>query len=286
MADYTKVNWTNEVPATLPIKYKISQDSDGDVCTDATIELVTSVTPGTAMNASNFNHMEQGIEDANETAALAVETANAAVASIEAATDIAEDAEAAAANAISIANAAIPKAVMQAKGDIIMGMGAGLVNRLAAGSEGLTLKIRSGVPAWSLPLGAIQRRSTSQSIPNDTITVITMDTNRYNEGAWIVSNRPTFPNAGYTAPCLCCVWGYYDGTAGGVGVRQVGVKHTRGAGVTYYWGSGYPANSEPAWVSFVAVIPCQQGDVVEMICLQTSGGSLNFRNANLAVIQL
>jgi len=282
---YTPLNWTNEVPASMPVKYKISQDSDGDICTDATIELVTSVTPGTAMNAANFNHMEQGIQDANETAALAVETANAAVASVEAATDAAAYAESVAANAISIANAAIPKAVMQANGDLIMGMGAGLVNRLAAGSEGLTLKIRSGVPAWSLPLGAIQRRTTAQSISDDSITVITMNENRYNEGAWIVSNRPTFPNAGYTAPCLCCVWGYFDGTAGG-GVRQVGVKHTRGAAVNYYWGSGYPATSEAAWVSFVAVIPCQQGDVVEMVCLQTSGGSLNFSNANLAVIQL
>ncbi len=283
---YTPLNWTNEVPASMPVKYKISQTTDGDICTDATIELVTSVTPGTAMNASNFNHMEQGIEDANETAALAVETANAAVASVEAATDAAAHAESVAAGAVTTANAAIPKIVMQAEGDIIMGMGAGLVNRLAAGSEGLTLKIRSGVPAWSLPLGAIQRRSTSQGISNNTITVITMDTNRYNEGVFIVSNRPTFPNAGYTAPCLCCVWGYFDGTEGGVGVRQVGVKHTRGAGVTYYWGSGYPADSEAAWASFVAVIPCEQGDIVEMVVLQTSGGSLNFSNANLAVIQL
>lgn len=61
---YTKTNWTDEVPASTPVKYKISQVSDGDIATDATIELVTSVTPGTPVNASNLNKQEQAISDA------------------------------------------------------------------------------------------------------------------------------------------------------------------------------------------------------------------------------
>jgi hypothetical protein len=69
---YTKTTWLDEVPATSPIKYKISQASSGDVATDATIELVTSVTEGTPINAVNLNKIEAGIEDAQATADAAV----------------------------------------------------------------------------------------------------------------------------------------------------------------------------------------------------------------------
>ena len=66
MSDYVPTNWEDEVPATTPVKYKISQASDGDIATDATIEVVTDVTPGTPVNATNLNHIEEGIDDAHD----------------------------------------------------------------------------------------------------------------------------------------------------------------------------------------------------------------------------
>lgn len=65
MSDYVPTNWEDEVPATTPVKYKISQASDGDIATDATIEVVTSITPGTPVNATNLNKIEQALEDAH-----------------------------------------------------------------------------------------------------------------------------------------------------------------------------------------------------------------------------
>lgn len=57
---YTPTIWENEVPSG-PLKYKISQTSDGDVATDASIELVTPVTSGTPFNAANMNKLENAI---------------------------------------------------------------------------------------------------------------------------------------------------------------------------------------------------------------------------------
>ncbi len=61
---YSKTTWSDELPASTPIKYKISQATDGDVATDATIEIVTSVTAGTPVNAANLNKIEDGIDGA------------------------------------------------------------------------------------------------------------------------------------------------------------------------------------------------------------------------------
>ena len=61
---YTPTTWTDEVPASTPVKYKITDDSDGIIANSAKIELVTSVTAGTALNAANFNKLEAAVEDA------------------------------------------------------------------------------------------------------------------------------------------------------------------------------------------------------------------------------
>lgn len=76
MTTYTKTDWTDEIPDTTPVKYEIVEDVPGDL-SSVTIEMDTGVTAGTALNASNLNHMEQGIEDAQD-------DANAAQAAIDA----------------------------------------------------------------------------------------------------------------------------------------------------------------------------------------------------------
>lgn len=61
---YTKTVWANEVPASSPVKYEIIDDVEGEIAGSATIELVTSVTAGTPVNATNLNHLEDGLEAA------------------------------------------------------------------------------------------------------------------------------------------------------------------------------------------------------------------------------
>jgi hypothetical protein len=105
---YTKTTWVDEVPASTPIKYKISQSSDGDVATDATIEIVTSVTSGTPVNATNMNHIEDGIE------------------------------------------AAVPKSLVTAIGDLIYATASGVLARLAKPSSVTSLlsMTSAGTPSW------------------------------------------------------------------------------------------------------------------------------------------
>lgn len=69
---YTKQTWTDEVPASTPVRYKISESTDGDITPDAKIEVVTSVTAGSPVNATRLNYMEDGIETAQETAEAAI----------------------------------------------------------------------------------------------------------------------------------------------------------------------------------------------------------------------
>lgn len=68
---YTPTVWTNEAPETSPVKYAITDDTAGVVAASATIAPVTSITPGTALNATNLNKMENGIKDAADAAAAA-----------------------------------------------------------------------------------------------------------------------------------------------------------------------------------------------------------------------
>ena len=71
---YTKTVWTDELPAATPIKYKMTDDTDGVVAGSAIIEVLTSVTAGTPVNAANLNHLETGVYNA-QVAADAASTA-------------------------------------------------------------------------------------------------------------------------------------------------------------------------------------------------------------------
>lgn len=76
MTTYTKTTWTNEVPGSTPVKYKLTDDTLGVIANSAKIEVVTSLTAGTPVNAQNLNNMETGIENAHiEIAALVTDLA-------------------------------------------------------------------------------------------------------------------------------------------------------------------------------------------------------------------
>lgn len=112
MPDYSPTTWTNETPAASPVKYKITDDSSGVLANSAKIEVVTSVTAGTPLNATNFNKIEQGIvsvetkaNTAITNAATAQSAANAAQVSASAANTKAITATATATEALSAVNA-------------------------------------------------------------------------------------------------------------------------------------------------------------------------------------
>ncbi len=60
---YEPTVWADESPVSTPVKYKITDDSKGEVISSAKIEPVTSITPGTPLNAANLNHLEAGVQE-------------------------------------------------------------------------------------------------------------------------------------------------------------------------------------------------------------------------------
>ena len=75
---YTPTVWEDEVPTSTPVKYSITGDSEGAISASAAIAPVTSITPGTPLNATNLNKMETGIKTAQDDANVAIAAAAAA----------------------------------------------------------------------------------------------------------------------------------------------------------------------------------------------------------------
>jgi hypothetical protein len=75
---YQVTEWKNETPNGLPLRYKLT-DLDGTIISEgALIELLNQVVPGTPVNATNLNKIEQGIKAASDTADSALSKANTA----------------------------------------------------------------------------------------------------------------------------------------------------------------------------------------------------------------
>jgi hypothetical protein len=100
---YTPTQWKNETPDSVPLLYRITNSSGPVISESALIELLTVVTPGTPVNATNLNHIETGISDAQT-------TANEATAAAEAAQSLAAAGVSNAAAAQSTANTAVSAA--------------------------------------------------------------------------------------------------------------------------------------------------------------------------------
>lgn len=62
MPVYTPFTWQDEVPASSPLRFKITLANGTVLAEDATIELVTGITAqGTPVNAARLNALEQGL---------------------------------------------------------------------------------------------------------------------------------------------------------------------------------------------------------------------------------
>jgi hypothetical protein len=61
---YSKRVWADEVPAISPMKYQVIDDTNGHVADSATIVPKSGAitTPGTPVNATNLNQLEDGVE--------------------------------------------------------------------------------------------------------------------------------------------------------------------------------------------------------------------------------
>jgi hypothetical protein len=147
MTTYSPTTWADEVPASTPVKYKITDDIGGVLADSAKIELVTSVTPGTPLNAANLNHIEQGIEDAQDGV-----------------------------------NASVP-AVYSTKGDLFPGTGSGSGARLPVGSNGQILIADSAQALgmkWATQIVRGEWTNTSWDGDGKTIGSTTITANTFN----------------------------------------------------------------------------------------------------------
>lgn len=134
MTAYTKTIWIDEIVTGTP-KYRVTDDGDGVIAGSALIEIISPVTPGTPLNATNLNHLETGVYNAQAQADIGV--TNAATAN------------AAAATAQAKADAAIPKNIVTAIGQLIYSTASGVLAALAKPSASAVLQNSAGgTPSW------------------------------------------------------------------------------------------------------------------------------------------
>jgi hypothetical protein len=81
------------------------------------------------------------------------------------------------------------KSTLTTTGDIYYASSANTPARLGIGSTGNVLTVASGIPSWAAPAGGTYsgvrvRKSANQSIPNNTETVLTFDTETFDTDAY------------------------------------------------------------------------------------------------------
>lgn len=233
---YSPTTWTDEVPQSSPVKYTI-RDTNGNILYDnVQIDVKTTITtPGTSVNAANLNHIEQGI--------------------------------------VTLENATPPK-VFTAKGDLLIGTGSGTGEMLALGSQA---KMLEAYPTFNnVGIGWIDRqvarykRTTTQSIPHATTTIINFDTNeldilnRVTTGA---SWKYTAFMGSYYAQYLVIVAIAFESLPSGITTLDVyknGAQYARLA----------RANSQ--FLSGSTIVPCTSGsDYLDFRVNQNNGTALN-----------
>jgi hypothetical protein len=177
---------------------------------------------------------------------------------------------------------------IDAKGDLVVGTGADTFSRLAVGTNTYVLTADSAEATglkWAAPAaggsfaGVRVKKSTSQSIPNATETVLTFDTETFDTDGFhdnsTNSGRLTVPvgKAGYYSIYFCIQWDvnatgdrevslYINGTATGLcGSNQAGDA------TLYIFNNG------------TTTFYLAEGDYVQLTGYQDRGGALNAGNS-------
>jgi hypothetical protein len=185
-------------------------------------------------------------------------------------------------SAYDLANAAIPKSLLDAAGDVIYATANDTPARLALGTAGQVLTVNSGAtaPEWATPaaggstfVGCQLRKSANQTISNVTDTIITFDVETFDtDGFHSTSSntgRITIP-AGKAGKYRFDYTHRWQGNATGsraVGLRINGVDGAKLTTIFNLTADRYCYNG-----SFV--LDLGVGDYVELICEQDSGGNL------------
>ena len=157
MTIYSPTTWTDEVPATSPIKYKITPDT-GSVIEHAKIELETSVTSGTPLVASNLNKMETGIYNAHAAAIAAQATADAAAITntkadyLYALRSMPIFVPLNGSTALTTNDKALLIVPLKLNGGVLSSVKAACVGASSSGTVTLTVKKRTGAGAWATML--------------------------------------------------------------------------------------------------------------------------------------
>lgn len=241
---YTKTTWTDEIPASTPVKYVVTDDVLGEVAGSATIALVTSVTPGTALNATNMNKIETGIE-----------TAQAA--------------------AESIAAAAILKSIVTTAGDLIYATGSAVLTRLAKGTAHQALYMNSGAtaPVWRGRLYAFVSQSSPVTLSHNTHTLVSFNTEENDTGSFFSAGSPTIITIPYTGTYrITCYFAYANSTAGALRETRI----TLGATVGTYYAADTRGPIGTVSGSLELVRNFTAGNTISMAAYQDTGGNLSF----------
>jgi hypothetical protein len=181
------------------------------------------------------------------------------------------------------AGAAIAKATVDAKGDLIAGTADNTVARLAVGANDTVLVADSSTATglkWAAPasgstfVGANVTKTANQSISNATWTNVTwnneqFDTNTFHDNS-TNNTRMTIPS-GKDGKYLITVGVVFD--TNGSGVRHGMIKKNN---VNYYkfnWDDSY--GSERKSLNGSTTIECVATDYIEVEVYQSSGGALN-----------
>lgn len=58
---YSPTTWVDETPTTTPVLYNIKDNLGNIIQANVQLEVASAITPGTPLNATNLNHIENGV---------------------------------------------------------------------------------------------------------------------------------------------------------------------------------------------------------------------------------
>lgn len=164
-------------------------------------------------------------------------------------------------------------AIWDAAGDLAVGTGANTAARLAIGTSGLLLKSNGTTATWARQtfIGCSAYKNASQTISNDTVTALLLDTEDYDTSAFhdtgSNTSRMTIPS-GLDGKYLVTGYAYYDSNTSGQ--RQLFIqKNGSPVGPT----DKRPPISGDNFYHVSHVLSLAATDYVELSTYQDSGGN-------------
>lgn len=287
---YTPTTWTDEVPASSPVKYTIRNSGGTIIYDDVQIDVKTTITtPGTSVNAANLNHIEQGIQTLENATPPKVFTAkgdlfaatgNGAGSRLAVGSNyqqlIANNAQASGLQWVD----GVP-GIFTAKGDLVVASGADAAAILAIGNSQAVLEVdtnQGNYIKWVNPVVAYCTRASTQSISNGTTTIVDYSTKTTDPYSAVTTGsgwKFTVPVSGYyiisATACFESTSNWADGE-----VAYLDVYVNNGLFARIDRKDNYPAGASKAmFLSGTCLAGLASNAYVDIRVNQSSGGSLN-----------